>query len=838
MPKLLMIACLLLPLALGAQLQSPSAFLPHEHGQHFTPHHTVVDYFRHVADHSPAAMLSTYGMTNESRPLLLAFVSSPDNLAKLEDIRQNNLRRAGLLDGRPDPALDRAIVWLSFGVHGNEAAATESSMSALYELIRPDHAQAQEWLQRTIVIIDPSLNPDGYDRYVNWYRQAAPLHPTPEGGTYEHREPWPGGRPNHYFFDLNRDWAWQTQAETQQRAAVYRQWMPHLHVDYHEQFPNNPYYFAPAAAPYHEYVTEWQADFQFEIGKNNARYFDREGWLYFTREHFDLLYPSYGDTYPTFNGAIGMTYEQAGHGIAGRAFLLENGDTLTLADRIAHHTATALATVETAAGNADKLVENFQAYFARAANSPIGTYKSFIVRGDSPRGKLKAFCDLLDRNGIQYGQAGKEMALRAFNYQTGREESVTVRNSDLIVSAYQPMSVLAQVLLEPEPKLEDTLTYDITAWSLPYAFGLEAYAAKQRLEPSAAFSFEAPPQSQPEAAPAYAYLAEWSSFQSARFLSALLQQGIQARYATGGFSIEGQAYQPGTLAITWADNRKMEAGRFHETVARLAREHELPVQAVRTGFSDDGFDLGSSSFQFIKPPKVAMLFGEGTSSGNVGELWHFFERQLGYPVYLFPAQQLSSMDWSAYNVLVLPEGRYTLNEETTARLSEWLNRGGRLIAIGSALKTLENKADFSLQRQASYERSYLEEAKSAALEPHAGQARRHISYDIPGAIFQLELDVTHPLAFGLGKHYHSLKTGSTFYQLLPSGGNVGYIGQAPQVVGFAGYKARENAKSSVVFALERKGQGAAIYLADNPLFRGFWENGKFLFSNALFLAGQ
>ena len=830
----ILISCLLLPLALGAQLQSPSAFLPHQHGQHFTPHHTVAAYFRQAADNSPAVSLHTYGMTNESRPLLLAFVSSPDNLANLDAIRQNNLRRAGLLEGQPDPALDRAIVWLSFGVHGNEAAATESSMSTLYELIRPDNAQAQAWLDRTIVIIDPSLNPDGYDRYTNWYRQVAPLFPTPEGGSYEHREPWPGGRPNHYYFDLNRDWAWQTQVETQQRVAAYRQWMPHIHVDYHEQFPNSPYYFAPAAAPYHEYITAWQADFQLEIGKNNARYFDQNGWLYFTREDFDLLYPSYGDTYPTFNGAIGMTYEQAGHGIAGRAFLLENGDTLTLEDRIAHHTATALATVETAAGNAARLVENFQSYFAQAATKPVGAYKTFIIRGDSPLGKLKALCELLSRNGIQYGRAGKEAAIRAFNYQSGREENLTVKSNDLLVSAYQPMSVLAQVLLEPEPTLEDTLTYDITAWSLPYVYGLEAYAAKQRLDPAAAFSLAAEPSALPAVPAPYAYLVEWSSLQSARLLAALLQKGIKARYSTGTFSIEGKTYRPGTLAITAADNRKMKPALFHETVASLAGGYELPVEPIRTGFSDDGFDLGSSAFKFIKAPKIAMLFGEGTSSGNAGELWHFFERQLGYPVYLFNARLLASLDLNPYNVLIMPEGYYELNDEMLTRLNEWMNRGGRLIAIGSALKALEGNSGFALSRRAGPQ----SQGDTGDLEPYAGQARRYISYEIPGAIFKLDMDETHPLAFGLGKSYYTLKTGSTFYSLLPNGWNVGYVGEAPQVIGFAGYKARENVKNSVIFAVETKGQGAAIYLADNPLFRGFWENGKFLFSNALFLAGQ
>ncbi|HQU57776.1 MAG: zinc carboxypeptidase [Phaeodactylibacter sp.] len=841
---LLLSAILTLGTAASAQLLSPSDFLPHEHGRQFTPHHMVTDYFRHVAANSPNVLLTQYGNTNEGRPLLLAFISSPENLARLDDIRQNNLRHTGILDGETDPALDRAIVWLSCGVHGNEAGGTESALSTLYELVRPDNKQAQEWMQNTIILLDPSINPDGFSRYTNWYRQVAPRWADPEEDTYEHDEPWPGGRTNHYFFDLNRDWAWQTQVETQQRIPVYHQWMPHIHVDYHEQYPDNPYYFAPAASPYHEYITNWQADFQYEIGKNNARYFDKEGWLYFTREDFDLLYPSYGDTYPTFNGAIGMTYEQAGHGIAGRAYLMENGDTLTLQDRIAHHTATALSTVEMASKNADRLIENFEAYFSQARNNPIGKYKAFIIRGDNARGKLKAFCALLDKNDIRYGRAGKEISLRAFHYQSGTEKSLLVKPGDLVISTYQPLSVLAQALLEPEPSLEDTLTYDITAWSLPYAYGLEAYATKQQLEPASDFDFSAYSNNLATVEAPYAYLAEWSSFQSARFLGALLQKGVKARYATGTFSIEGQEYQPGTLVITAADNRKLDQAWFHETVGSLARKYEAPITAVGTGFSDSGFDLGSASMSFLQKPKIALLFGEGAYSSSAGELWHFFEQQLEYPVHLFEAKNLSRIPLEDYNLIILPEGQYNLNEETLSELNQWMSQGGRLIAIGGALGSFEDKNGFNLSRNTipdeeteAYSSNDKDEI-GQRLQPYAGQSRRYISLDIPGAIFKVKLDNTHPLAFGLGKEYYTLKTGSRFYKLLKDSWNVGYIGDRPEVIGFAGFKAKENNRNSVVFALEPKGRGAAIFLVDNPLFRGFWENGKLLFSNAVFLAGQ
>lgn len=280
------------------QLQSPAEFLGYEIGDHFTRHHRVVEYFNHVDQALPNVKVTQYGQTYERRPLIYAIVASAENFANLEQIRQDNLKRAGALEGSPSGS-KIAIVWLSYNVHGNEANSTEASMKTLYELVNPANAKSKEWLKNTIVILDPCINPDGRDRYANFYNQYGNFPPNSSGDAKEHREPWPGGRANHYMFDLNRDWAWETQTESQSRIKVYNEWLPHVHVDFHEQGFNNPYYFAPAAEPFHDVITPWQRDFQVMIGKNHAKYFDEQGWLYFTKEVFDLYYPSYGDTYPT-----------------------------------------------------------------------------------------------------------------------------------------------------------------------------------------------------------------------------------------------------------------------------------------------------------------------------------------------------------------------------------------------------------------------------------------------------------------------------------------------------------------------------------------------------------
>ena len=297
----------------GQALESPENFLGYKLGSQFTPHYKVVEYFRYVAQASKHVKLQQYGTTNEGRPLLVVFIAGDENIGRLEEIRQNNIRLTGLDKTGAGTTVNAPVIcWLSYNVHGNEPASSEAAMAMLFSLVDPANTRNVAWLKNTVVVIDPCLNPDGRERYVNFYNSVKSTPPDANPSAREHIEPWPGGRVNHYYFDLNRDWAWQTQKETQARLALFNQWLPQVHVDYHEQGYNAPYYFAPAAEPYHKVITPWQLEFQTIVGKNNAKIFDQNGWLYFTKQEFDLLYPSYGDTYPIYNGSIGMTFEQGG----------------------------------------------------------------------------------------------------------------------------------------------------------------------------------------------------------------------------------------------------------------------------------------------------------------------------------------------------------------------------------------------------------------------------------------------------------------------------------------------------------------------------------------------
>ncbi|MBI5915862.1 MAG: zinc carboxypeptidase [Bacteroidetes bacterium] len=838
----LLFGLLLLAVATRAQsrILHPDEFLPHKIGSQFTEHSQLVAYYQHVAANSDRVKLVEFGRTNQQRPQILAIVSSPENLRRIEDIRLNNLRNAGTVPGTADNANPVAIVWLGFSVHGNEAAGSEASMPVLYELTNPNNRETSEWLKNTVVLIEPSVNPDGYSRYTSWYRQYSPALPNPNPVAREHDEPWPGGRVNHYLFDLNRDWAWATQVETQNRLKIYNDWLPHVAADLHEQYYDSPYYFAPAAQPYHKYLTKWQADFQVEIGRNHAKYFDRNGWLYFTKEVFDLLYPSYGDTYPCFNGAIGMTYEQGGHARAGRAIEMPNGDTLTLADRVAHHKATALSTIEISSKNAARLVQNFADFYKKSQSNPPGEFKTFIVKSTNPPHKIKAFTTVLDRHGIRYGKAGKATGdLPGYDYTTGLEGKFAVGENDLVVSTYQPKGLFAQVLLDPEAEVVDSNTYDITAWSLLHAYGLEAFATRQRIDP-ARQGYDVGKKSTPApAATPYAYLAPWNSVQSARLLADLEKNGIAVRYSEVPFTLEGKPWQPGTLVVTQADNRKNPD--FDKIVQAASVKFDYPLTPVQTGFVDAGRDFGSDAMRLIDKPKVLVLSGEKTQDNEFGQVWFYFDQDISYPATIVDAGQLSGIELKDFNTLVLPDGSFGFDDATLEKLGNWVSGGGRLIAIGSANNSLADKKGFHLAKfaKASDGDSAKTEAERIALDHRTAlykdRSRTDLSNFNPGAVVRVKMDPSHPLAFGLKDYYFSLKTNGLRFDLVKESWNVGYLENDFQTHGFIGANLKKELKNSAVFAVQSKGRGKVIYLVDNPLFRSFWEEGKLLFSNAVFL---
>ncbi|WP_293786478.1 M14 metallopeptidase family protein [uncultured Pedobacter sp.] len=817
---------LFINLSVYGQVQSPDDFLGYELGSHFTPHHKVADYFRQTASTAAKNMkLIEYGKTNEGRPLMVAMISSPDNITKLEQIRSNNLVLATGTNNTIDLNNQPAILWLSYNVHGNEANSTETAMKMLYTLVSGNNKPANEWLKNTIVVIDPCLNPDGRDRYVNYFNSVVGKTPNADPSSREHIEPWPGGRPNHYYFDLNRDWAWQTQIESQQRLALYNQWMPQVHVDFHEQSYNEPYYFAPAAEPVHQDITPWQKSFQVVVGKNNAKYFDAEGWPYFTKERFDLLYPSYGDTYPLYNGSIGMTYEQGGIR-AGLSVVTNDGDTLTLKDRIAHHFTTGMSTLEVTSLNHQKLLTEYKKYFQQElANSP-GIYKSYIIKATN-LSRLKKLAQLLTRNKIEFAFGGDKTG-RAYDYDTQKEENFSISRNDLIVNMQQPRAVLANVLLEPQTFVTDSNTYDITAWALPYVYGLKGYASKESIKGKFP-AIEEPKIINTEVEKPLAWLFSWGTGEDVRVLTALQKENIKVRQADQPFSVNGKDYPAGTLIVLRVENEKTIKG-IKDKISAIAKMQDKSVQAISSGFVEKGKDFGSNVYPLLKQPKIALVSGMEVSSLAFGEAWFFLEHDLNLSPIIINAKDLNSLDINKVNTLILPDGSY--GAFVGDGLTAWLNKGGKLILMEDAIESVVDKKGFDIKKkEAAVKKDEKPEANKLLFKD---KNKDDFETTIPGAIYKINLDSSHPFSYGLGKTYYSLKTDRKIYEPFVQGWNVGLVNEKSLMAGVVGKKAREELKSGLLIGVQDFGRGQVVYLANDPLFRNFWEGGKTLFSNIIF----
>ena len=799
-------------------LKSPSDFLGYEIGTQYSRHSQVVDYFNHVSiEMSKNVSLFSYGKTYERRPLFYAVISSEKNIAEIEKIRLDNISALNYDPIRQSRTNDKAIVWLSYSVHGNESSSTEASMQTVYELL----TNRSELLENTIVIIDPCLNPDGRDRYANWYNQTTTIPYNTNRISREHREPWPGGRANHYLFDLNRDWAWITQIESQQRLKEYHKWLPHVHVDFHEQGIDEPYYFAPAAEPYHEVITDWQRDFQYMIGKNNAKYFDKNGWLYFTKEIFDLLYPSYGDTYPTYLGAIGMTYEQAGGGIAGLGILNSEGKNLTLVDRVKHHTVAGISTVEISSANSKKLNEEFINFF-----KPKNFNTNYIMSGD--RDKINQLSKFLRKHKIDFYSA-KTQKLKAFSYNKNKITSFTTSANDLIIPNSQPKGKLVDVLLERTTKLSDSLTYDITAWSLPFVYGLDAYSTSKKIE---IFEYKENSIENTVDDNAIAYASIWNHMNDAKFLSNLIENNIKVRYNEKIIK-NGKLTLPRGSMIIYKGDQSMKD--YEKILLDLANDNNIKLHSIYSGISESGPDLGSESVKLVKRKKVAIIYGQdnknSVSSLNYGALWHFFEQELSYPLTHISVSNFEDIQLDQFDALIIPSGYYGSMARKTniEKIRSWISKGGNLIAFENAIRMFVEKEGFSIKAKRN---KYDDEGSDVKFED---LNRNSIQNYLSGAIFKVDIDNTHPLAFGYQNEYYSLKTTTSTYENLERGYNVGKINEDENsTIGFVGDNIKDKFKNSLVFGHEKIGRGNIIYFTDNIMFRSFWENGKLFMVNSVF----
>jgi hypothetical protein len=802
------------------RIQSPAEFLGYPLGERFTDHAGVVRYMEALAAASPIVRVRRYGETNEGRPLMQVLIARADYLERSEQILARNRELANPatseVRAREIAATTPAVVYFSYGVHGNESSSSEAALWTAWSLAT-NAAEVRSVLDSVVMVIDPTVNPDGRDRYVNWYRQARGIAPNPNPESREHVEPWPGGRTNHYLFDLNRDWAWATQKETRARLATWDYWTPQVHVDFHEMSANSSYFFFPAAAPinpmYPPHILRWGKHF----GDANAAAFDARGWAYFTGETYDLFYPGYGDSWPTLLGAIGMTYEQAGGGSAGLAYRRNDQQILTLHDRAEHHWISGMATARAAASKKTELQLDFARFYRTVGE---GVADVLLVPGHDVT-RVDALVNLLRRQGIQV-----ERATRAFRTpaqpHTGFARREQFPAGTYRVRARQQRGRLASTLLQPETLLDATFSYDVSAWSLPFAYGVEAHRAERIADAewrpvTDTVVVTVNPMATNGAQP-YGYLvppsaAVWPP------LTRYLTNGGRAIVLDEGFTLESRTWPAGTLFIPRLGVENMAARLSSSGLAAFA-------QPVATGRALSGHDLGTAQSYALEVPRLALLSGDGVNSGSYGAHWFFLENTAGLQFDHLPLDRVESVRLERYQVMIAPDMARP-NERISNAVKAWVQAGGTLVAVGNGARNLGALiAEVKLRESRDTAKS---DAKvERALRGREARELENWEQQIPGTILTVKLDPAHPLAFGAG-----VAGDSTRLFVLHSGGAVFEPDENFETVAYfpdklekvSGVISEQNLQKlgrGAWLVTKRLGRGRVILFADDPLFRHFW----------------
>ncbi len=836
--KVIALLLLLAAFPIHAQVPTPDEFLGYTLGEQFTSYERILDYFHELARRSDLVTVQTFGQTYEGRPLVLATITSAKNRQSLDALQKGvaSLGNADQLDPSRATEIARttpAVVWLAFGIHGNESSSAEAAMRVASTLLR-DSASAT-LLDNLVILIDPLQNPDGRERYIEWFRRTrgAAVNPTPDA--FEHSEPWPGGRFNHYLIDMNRDWTWMSQRETQARTALYQQWYPQVFVDFHEMGSQSSYFFPPTARPVNVNFPKQMEQWFETFGRANADAFSKHGWPFFVSERFDFFYPGYGDSWPSFHGAIGMTYEVAGGGRAGTAIEREDQTLLRLADRIERHYTTAMTTLRTAAEHREELLR--YTYGAMRASLDSGKNTYFIAQG-SP-GAL-ALIETLQRQGIRVSMLTGPLTIRATRGDRDVAENRTFPAGTAVVTTRQPLGALAQTLLERNAVLakgfveeqrakaevdEPDDFYDLTTWSAPLAMNVESWLVAA---PAAAQLTAWSPPARAAFTPApYGYLVDGFEPNLYRLIGAMLRRDVRFSVADAELILGEQSYPRGSIVILKGNNKP----DLDDTLGALARDNRVTIVPLQSGWVG-GTALGSEKIHFVRTPKIALVGGNGVGPTSFGMLWHTLDIDTPIPHTVIALDALRNVDLSRYNVLVLPDGDYTARvpKREVEKLQIWLRAGGTIVAVKGASSFLRSK-DVEISKLKPWEPPKKKDEKSE----ETPKEERYNDFRVPGSAFRTTMNERSFLTVSVPRPPAVLIEGSAAY--VPVSHLVDNIvtieKEDPVASGVAWQESIDRLKGSAFLVSEPYGRGNVITFADEPHFRLFWRGTLPLFLNAV-----
>ncbi len=803
-------------------IPKPEEVLGYQVGEWHVTYDQLLRYLYVLADRSPRVQIEETGRTYENRPLVLLSISSPENLAQLETLRQEHL---AWVRGESNRSLEEqpVVLYQGYSIHGNEASGSNAALLVAYYLAASQSAEVKELLGKVIVLFDPCYNPDGLNRFASWVNTHKSFTPVGDPQSREFREVWPQGRTNHYWFDLNRDWLPAQHPESQARIRTFHRWMPNVLTDHHEMGTNSTYFFQPGVPQRTNPLTpEKNQELTARIAKFHAKALDALGSLYYSKERYDDFYYGKGSTYPDINGCIGILFEQA----SARGHVQESihGD-LTFPFAIRNQVATSLSTFKAVVALREDLLTYQRDFFKESKSEARGqTVKAWLFSSGGDVNKMKAFWELLQRQGVEVLYLSEEVQVSGVSYAP---------ETSCVVPLEQPAYRLLRAMFDRQKNFRDSLFYDVSAWTFPLAFNLEQSALDKSTYKALKTSLVAePPRVSLPDLPfsSYAYVFSWEDYAAPRLLYALLSEGLRCKVAMKPFTdAEGRIFNRGSILLP-VEGQDMSGEELHALVAYLQKETGVQLYAIDSGASSSGLYLGSTYFERLEMPRLGLLVGDGVTAYDAGEVWHLLDRRYQMPVSLLDVGQLSRFDLSRYNVLVMVNGSYRgMSASAFAKLENWLKAGGTLIALRSANRKLKSRGLLPLE--------FVQgEEPDSTRRPYEMYERDAGAQLIGGAIVEARLDLTHPLCFGyVHNRLPLLRRGTVFFELPKNPYATPLLySESPLLAGYISTENLEKMKGRPAVVLTAAGAGRIISFADNPNFRAFWYGSNKLFANAIF----
>ncbi len=799
-------------------IPTPQSVLGYEVGEWHVSHDRLVQYMTALAQASDRITLENRGYTFERRPLLLLTITSPQNHQRIDEIKAKHQQLTTPEGSNLAVENMPAVLYQGFSIHGNEPSGANAGLLAAYHLAASEDPETLTLLDEVVVLFDPSFNPDGLQRFAYWANTNRSMNLNPDNNDREYSEVWPGGRTNHYWFYLNRDWLPTQLPESQARIKTYIDWLPNVLTDHHEMGTNSSFFFQPGIPDRVNPLTpDMNQKLTQEIGKFHAAAFDELGSLYYSEEDYDDFFYGKGSTYPDINGSIGILFEQAssrGH--------LQNSDNgvLTFPFTIRNQLTAAFSTLKAVKTLRVSLLEYMRSFYSNAAAEAAKSKQKALVFGN-PKDPAGAYemARVMDRHGIQLHKIRQSSRINGQEYPEA---------SSYVVPLNQKKSRLIKALFNIQTQFKDSLFYDISAWSFPHAFNQNYSYLNDSKQLGAPLTPLQKPEGTVSQKGSYAYLFEGHSYYAPKALYSLLSKGIRVKVSMLPFTRNGVRYDYGTYMVP-VQNQSLDADALYALMQSVAKDNALSVLGVNGG-STEGIDLGSRNFRAVELPKVALLVGDGVRSYDAGEIWHLMDTRYEIPITKIDVRNMDRVDLSSYTHLILPASYGRGLNAFKDKLKTFAQSGGTIIGYGATLSWLSRNELIDLK--------FKTTSRTAQNIRFDQRNLFRGAEEIGGAIFNTKIDRSHPINFGIHSSYLPVFKNTELF-LEPqknSYDNPILYTSNPLINGYISKENLQTLKNTSFFQSSRLGSGKVIVFTDNTNFRAFWYGTNRLLANALFHA--